>query len=316
MRFVFFGSPPFATPVLERLVASAHELVGLVTLPERRGGRGRKALESPLVLLAQRQDVPVLRPEDPHEPGVLAELEALAADVYLIASYGKILKPELFEAPPHGSLNVHASLLPRHRGASPIQRAILDGDAVTGVSIQRIVSALDAGDVLLSLECPIRTGEPGDTAGSLAAKLARLGGEAAVAALDRLASGEARFEPQDPDRVTYAPKLTKTDGVVDWTRPALELERLVRAMSPWPGARTTEAGGRELTLIAVEVVPLEDRRSEPGTVVAVGDRLVVATGDGALAVAELKPAGKRAMPAADYLRGARTAVGDRLGEAS
>lgn len=310
MRFVFFGSPPFATPVLTRLLASPHELCGLVTMPERRGGRGRKALESPLVTLATERAVPVWRPENPHDPDVLAGLAAVAADVYVIASYGKILKPVLFDAPPHGSLNVHASLLPRHRGASPIQRAILEGDPTTGVSLQRIVTELDAGDVLLSLECPI---EPGETSGQLAAKLAELGGEGATRALDVLASGDAHFEPQDVSRATYAKKLAKEDGRVDWTQSAEAIERLARAMTPWPGARTNEPGGRELTLIQVAVADQEPG-AEPGSVLTVGERLVVATGSGALAIDELKPAGKRAMNAADYLRGARLAVGDRLGE--
>ena len=307
MRTVFLGSPPFATPVLARLLDSRHRPSALVTRPDRPRGRGRSLEASPLVELAREADLEVLQPADPHAPQVLEHLRALAPQVLFVASYGVILKPALLELASHGALNAHASLLPRHRGASPIQAALLAGDAETGVSIQRIVAELDAGDVLLERRLAI---PPEATAGELFERLAELAGEAAVEALDALEEGTARFTPQDPARVTKARKLRKEHGLVDWTRPATELARFVRAMTPWPGARTQAPDGRELTLLAVRALA---ESGAPGSVLEAGPRLRVGCGAGSLELLELAPAGKRAMSAADWLRGARLAVGERMG---
>ena len=307
MRTVFLGSPPFATPVLARLLASEHRVLALVTRPDRPRGRGRSLEASPLVELARAHEVEVLQPTDPHAPEVLARLRELAPDVLFVASYGVILKPSLLELAPHGALNAHGSLLPRHRGAAPIQAAILACDAETGVSIQRIVEELDAGDVLLERRTPIHAH---DTAGDLFERLAALAGEAAVEALDSLERGEARFTPQDPERATYARRLRKQHGRIDWTRPAPELERFVRAMTPWPGARTSAPDGRELTLLAVRALEPDGLA---GAVHEAGPRLVVGCGAGSLEVLELAPAGRRAMAAGDWLRGARLRAGERLG---
>lgn len=317
MRTVFFGSPPFATAVFEALAQSEHVPVGLVTGPERPAGRGRRgqgrqAPESALVDAAKELGIPVLRPADPHDPGFLDELRALDADVFTIASYGFLMKPELFEMPALGSLNVHASLLPRWRGASPIQRAIEHGDATTGVTIQRIVSRLDAGDVLLARELAI---PPEVDAGQLLALLAPLGGAALVDALDILGAGRAVFTPQDESAMTYAKKLDKQDGLVDWSRPAEQLARHVRAMTPWPGAQTRDPKQRVLSLTRVTQVdpPATAERAAPGTLIAIEPEPVVMTGDGALEIVELKPAGKRAMSGTEFLRGARLEVGARFG---
>lgn len=312
MRFVFLGSPPFAAPVLARLVESSHRALALVTPPDRprgRGGRGRAAsgAGSPLVELAERHGLRVLRPADPHGEDTLAALRALEPQVLMVASYGVILKATLLELAPHGALNVHASLLPRHRGASPIAHAILAGDAVTGVCVQRIVRALDEGDVLLAREHRIG---PDATAGELLAELARLGGEAAVEALDRLDAGTATFTPQDGSRATYARKLAKEDGRIDWTTTAVELERFVRAMNPWPAAGARLPDGRELQVLRARVVG--DAGGRPGELLETEGRMVVATGRGALELLEVKPAGKRAQPADAFLRGARLARGARL----
>lgn len=310
MRVAFLGSPPFATPVLRRVLDSRHAVTALVTPPERRSGRSRST-EHPLVELAEGRGVPVLRPRDPHADDVLDALRAADPAVLLVASYGVLLKRSLLDLAPHGCLNVHASLLPRHRGASPIQYALLCGDAETGVTIQRIVPALDEGDVLVARPHPV---PPDATAGSLLADLAELGGRAAVEALDLLESGDARFTPQDPARATYAPKLKKHDGDVDWTRTADELERHVRAMHPWPTSRATLPDGRALQVLRARVVP--GARGAPGEVLEAAERLVVACGADALELVEVKPAGKRAMPAADFLRGARLEQGARLGGAA
>lgn len=307
MRTVFLGSPPFATPVLARLIDSRHRPLALLTRPDRPRGRGRALEASPLVELARAAGLEVLQPADPHVSEVLERLRALAPEVLFVASYGVILKPALLELAPHGALNAHASLLPRHRGASPIQAALLAGDTETGVSIQRIVAELDAGDVLLERRMAI---PPEASAGELFVHLAELAGAAAFEALDALERGAARFTPQDPARVTHARKLRKAHGLVDWMRPATELSRFVRAMTPWPGARTFAPDGRELALLAVRAL---DGGGAPGEVLEAGARLVVGCGEGRLELLELAPAGKRPMPAADWLRGARPALGERLG---
>ncbi len=281
-----------------------------MTAPDKPRGRGREVEPSELVLAAREQGIEVLQPADPHEPKVLERLRALAPDVLVVASYGVIMKPMLIDLAPHGSLNVHASLLPRWRGASPIQAAIAAGDERTGVSIQRIVPALDEGDVLHARERAIGAEE---TAGELLAALAELGGEAIVEALELLSSGRARFEPQDPSRASYARKLKKERGTIDWTRPARELARHVRAMNPWPGARTLDARGRELTVLVAREVAVH---GSPGVVLEAGARFVVACGENALELVQLTPAGKRPMSGAEYLRGARTNVGEQLGAAS
>lgn len=307
MRVVFFGSPPFAVPVFERLASSAHRVLALVTLPDRPQGRGRKLEPSPLVAAAEARGITVLQPPSPHEEEFLVRLREIDPDVLVVASYGVILRSALLELAPHGALNVHASLLPRHRGASPIQAAIAQGDAQTGVAIQRMVPALDAGDVLVERATPIG---PAETAGELGARLAALGGEATVAALDALESGRARFTPQDPTRATYTKKLRKEHGRVDWSRPAQELERQVRALNPWPLLRALDPKGRELAILRARAA---DGAGAPGEILAADQRLVVACGAGALEILELTPAGKRALSAAEFLRGARLERGTRMG---
>jgi methionyl-tRNA formyltransferase len=316
MRVVFFGSPPFALPVFARLLDGAHRPLALVTPPDRPRGRGQKLEPSALVDLARARGVPVLQPASPHTPEFLAELRALAPDVLVVASYGVIMKEELLALAPFGALNVHASLLPRHRGASPIQAAILAGDATTGVCVQRMVKALDEGDVLCSAERPIGSEE---TAGELLGALAPLGGEVLVDALDLLAAGKAVFTPQDGARATYARKLKKEHGRLDFGRPAAELARLIRALHPWPTARCLDPKGRELSILRARVHggdppgAAAERLGQPGELLArPGDGLCIACGEGALDVLEVTPVGKRPMAAAEFQRGARFAPGSRF----
>jgi len=310
VRTVLFGSPPFATPVLERLLASRHPVLALVTRPDKPKGRGREVALSPLAALAAARGVLVLQPPNPHEPEFLARLRALEPSVLLVASYGVILKRELLELAPQGALNVHASLLPRHRGASPVQAAILAGDRESGVSIQRMALALDEGDVLLAKPIAL---DGDETAGELLERLARLGGEAAVEALARLEGGTATFTPQDPRLASYARKLEKRAGHVDWTQPAEEIERLVRAMRPWPGARFLDPKGREVEVLRARTDRGPARELEPGTIVEADARFVVATGRGALELLELRAAGRNPLAAAEFLRGARLERGAVLG---
>jgi len=314
VRFVFLGSPPFATPVLERLLTSTFRPELVVTPAPRPRGRGRKVERSPVAVLAEEAGVPVLQPETVRDEGVLERLRAVEADVFLVVSYGELLRREFLEIPRRECLNVHPSLLPRWRGASPIQAAILAGDRQTGVSIQRVVLELDAGDVLAARRTEIL---PEETAGELAARLAELSGEVVIEALAAVASDTAEFVTQDEGAVTFCKRMKKEDGRVDWQRAPGELARLVRAMNPWPGARTTLPDGHVLSIWRARVVDAPSpSASTPGTILEAGERMTVACGprgEGALELVEVQAAGKRAMAAVDFLRGARLTAGQRLG---
>jgi methionyl-tRNA formyltransferase len=333
LRLVFLGSPPFATPVFSALLESRHSVLALVAKPDKPSGRGRKVDESPLVTIARERDVPVLQPTTTRDPDFVQRLRGIDPEVLVVASWGEILRKEMLELAPNGALNVHASLLPRHRGASPIQAAILAGDEQTGVSVQRIVAKLDEGDVLVRLETPIVEHE---TAGELLARLAEMGGTAIVGALDEIEKGTARFRPQDSSRATYASKIEKDAGWIDWTKRSVDLERHVRAMTPWPGARTKLADGRELVVLDLLPVsgapewivdeigpenlgwPLYPRVLDPlngpvpGTIVVVSDAPFVVTGQGLVELRKLKPAGKGAMDGSAWLRGAHLEPGARF----
>jgi methionyl-tRNA formyltransferase len=308
VRLVFLGSPPFATPVLASLVASPFRPLAIVTQPARARGRGKKVEESEVAALARREGIELLEPESVREPAVLARLRALEPDVFLVVSYGEILRPEFLAIPRLVALNVHPSLLPRHRGATPVQAAILAGDEVTGVAIQKIGAELDAGDILFALQTAIH---PDETAGELQARLAKWSGELVLPALELVESGRARYQPQDHTRATTCKKLTKEQGRLDWSEPAIELERRVRAMNPWPGTVTRLPGGADLYVWRARAA--RGGSGAPGTVLEASKRLVIATGDGSLELTEVQLAGKRILPAADFLRGARLAPGERLG---
>ena len=309
MRFVFLGSPPFATPVLERLLASRFRPELVVTPPSRPRGRGRRVTPSPVAELAGKKSVAVLQPDSVRDAGFLDQLRAVGADVFLVVSYGELLRQEFLDLARDECLNVHPSLLPRWRGASPIQAAILAGDRETGVSIQRVVLALDAGDVLVAQRTEIL---PDETAGELASRLAVLAGDVVLQAFEELASGEALFTPQEQAAVTVCKRLKKEHGPIDWTLAASALERHVRAMNPWPGAQTTLPDGKGLVVLRARVRPAEPGR-EPGAILAARASLCIACGEGSLELVEVQASGKRPMVAADFLRGARLAEGQRLG---
>lgn len=315
MRTVFLGSPPFATPILARLCASEHRPVAVVTAPSRPRGRGRAVRPSAVAELATAHELPLLTPASAREEAFLAELEALAPDVLLVASYGELLTQRVLDLPRRVPLNVHPSLLPRHRGATPVPAALLAGDRVTGVAIQRMVRELDAGDLLLVREVEVA---PGERAGELLARLAELSGELAIEALDLVAAGADRYTPQSSEGITYCRRLTKADGVLDFAEPALALERRVRAMHPWPLARTTLPGRRSRQLAVhravAQVTAVPPGISAPGTVLEAQDRLLVACGEGALELQEVQLEGKAPLAARDFLRGARLEPGLVLGE--
>lgn len=280
-------------------------MAAVITPPDRGRGRGRDVHTSPIAELAESGGVPLLRPATSKGPSFCSDLASHKPGVLVVASYGEILREEVLGLAPCGSLNVHASLLPRWRGAAPIQRAILAGDAETGVCVQRMVLALDEGDVLLERRTAIG---PEETGGALLARLAELGGEAIVTALNELEAGVAAFTPQDPGAVTYARKLVKADGKIDWSQPAHCLARQVRALHPWPGTRTDLPDGRSLVITEACA---EAGAGAPGSVLP-GPGLLVAAGEGALRLIRIKPAGKAEMGAAAFLNGTPLEAGEML----
>ena len=308
LRVVFFGTPAFAVPTIDRVLASRHPLAGVVTQPDRPSGRGQNTTDSPVKMRARAAGVPVLQPVTLKDPAFMAALSALGADIGVVAAYGKILSEAVLAVPRLGMINVHASLLPRHRGAAPVHRAILAGDTETGVTIMRVVKALDAGPMLTRVRRAIGADE---TSEEVEHELARLGADLLVAALDDLARSAAHETPQDDSAATYAPRLTKDDGLIHWEWPAARIHNLVRGLHPWPHAHTFVNRAR---LILRRTAPaIGCSVALPGEIVAAaGDRLRVATGDGGIDLIELQAEGKRPMSPRDFLAGHRLSVGDRF----
>ncbi len=306
MRIVFFGTPEFAVPSLRALLRERYDVVGVVTQPDRPQGRSRSTLVAPPVKAeAEGAGIPVHQPARPLGDLFLAAIRRLEPDLGVVVAYGHILRPVLLALPRLGMINVHASLLPRWRGAAPIQHAILAGEEETGVSVMQMEEGLDSGPVLHRIATQLGSQE---TAGSLSARLAELGAAALVDALSLIAAGLATPEPQDPARATFAPKIDRDSARLDWRRDAAALSRQVRAFDPAPGAWTTH---EDAPLKLFGAVPTQDR-GEPGSVLSAGDRLVVGCGEGALAVRDVQPAGRMRLPVGDWVRGRGIAVGSRL----
>lgn len=306
MRIVFFGTPEFAVPSLRALLRERFTIAGVVTQPDRPQGRSRSVLVPPPVkTLALAEGLPVLQPAKPTGDLFMAALRRMAPDLGVVVAYGHVLRPEVLELPPRGMINVHASLLPRFRGAAPIQHAILAGDAETGVSIMQMEAGLDSGPVLHRVTTPIL---PDDTGGSLAARMADLGASALVEALSLIVAGAARPQPQDESAVTFAPKIDRTVARIDWTRPAGAVARQIRAFDPVPGAWTA-LGEDPVKLFSPRV---SDRSGEPGEVLAAGERLLVACGSGSVMLREVQPAGKNRMSVEAWVRGRGIEAGRRL----
>jgi methionyl-tRNA formyltransferase len=304
MRVVFFGTSTFAVPSLEAVAASGHQVMLCVTQPDRARGRGLSVEPTPVKVVAQRLGLPIAQPER-LDAGTLA---STPSDVGVLASYGKMVPQSVLVAPRHGLLGVHPSLLPKYRGASPVAWAILGGERTTGMTIYRLNDALDAGEILLQEPVEICAGE---TAQALTARLAQIGAQCVVRALAELAQGRARWIAQDGAQATVAPKLTKVQGRVDWQQPAQALERLVRALTPWPGV-VCAWKGEPLKLCHVRV-GAGSGEAAAGTVVGVAERTVlVQTGQGVLELVEVQPAGRRRMTIAEFLAGHPMHVGERL----
>ena len=310
LRIIFAGTPDFSVPSLEALLAAGQEVVAVYTQPDRPAGRGRKLTPSPVKAAALAQGLPVFQPPTLRNEGAVADLRALAADLMVVVAYGLLLPQAVLDAPRLGCVNVHASLLPRWRGAAPIQRALLAGDGESGVTIRRMAAGLDTGPMYLLRPLAIA---PRETGGGLSDKLATLGAQALVEALPGIADGSLIPVPQDDDLANYAHKLSKAEAEVDWSRPAVEIDRLIRAFDPWPVAQTSLEGvslrlwGSELT----DLIP--PPTALPGQVLAAGKGgIEVATGAGVLRLTRLQPPGKRPMSAAEFLN-ARHLDGARLG---
>ena len=303
MRLIFMGTPDFAVPALDALVEAGHEVACAYTQPPRPAGRGKKDRPSPVQERAEALGIPVRHPASLKGAEAQAEFAALGADLAVVAAYGLILPQAVLDAPRRGCLNIHASLLPRWRGAAPIHRAVMAGDAETGVCIMRMEAGLDTGPVLLREAVPIAEGE---TTGEVHDSLAALGGRLIVEALARL--DDLTPEPQPEEGVTYAAKVDKAEAAVDWSRPAPEVAWQINGLSPFPGAWTLHAGRRLRLLRAVA----EEGQGAPGAMLP-GEGLRVACGSGAIGVLELQPEGRGRLSAGDWLRGARLAAGERLG---
>jgi methionyl-tRNA formyltransferase len=309
LRIVFFGTPEFAVPSLRALIASRHRIIGAVTQPDRPRGRGQRVTESPVKQTALEHEIPVLQPERIRDPDFARALAAWQPELGVVAAYGKLIPDELLRLPRHGMINVHASLLPLYRGAAPVHRAVIDGQPITGVTIMRVVKALDAGGMFAKVQRPIG---PDDTSADVERDLAALGATLLVDVIEQIASGTAHEEPQDDARSTYAPRLTRDEGLIDWSLPATVLHNRVRGLYPWPHAYTYLDGSRLIVLksradsgVATEV---------PGTVVGVSrDEIEVSTGDGGrLGLLEIQPEGRRGMRVRDFLAGHPVAIGTRL----
>jgi methionyl-tRNA formyltransferase len=309
VRIVFWGTPEFATPALRALVGEGHDVVGVVTQPDRPQGRSRSTLvASPVKVIAVEEGIPVLQPEQPKSPEFIKALETLEPDASIVVAYGRILSKAVIDTPRLGTFNVHASLLPHLRGAAPIQAAILEGLTETGVTIMRLVPALDAGPMLLRRATPVAEDE---TYGELALRLAELGALALIEALTLVDLGIAIEQQQDDAAATYAPKVDREHSRVDWTQPAVQVARGIRAYDPKPGAFTTN-GDAELKLFGANAAHAHER--SPGEILGVdAGGLTVACGEGAVSIAYVQPAGKPRMTAEAWARGRGSAVGTRLG---
>ena len=312
-RIIFMGTPDFAVPSLKALLDSGENVVCVITQPDRPKGRGRKLTPPPIKELALQAGLPVLQPEKIREEGFLAKLKELNPDLIVLTAYGRILPAALINLPPHGTINVHASLLPKYRGAAPIQWAIINGETETGVTIMQMDEGLDTGDILLADKIPI---SPDDTAGSLFEKLAELGGSTLQKALELLRKNELIPIRQDDGLATHAPLLRKEDGLADWSKPAEQISCLIRGLDPWPTTYTLLAGKR-LRLFSPQVADQNDCQyidSGPGTICrADHNGLLVSTGKGYLLIREVQPEGSKRMTVDAFLRGRPIKPGIRLG---
>ena len=306
MRIVFMGTPAFAVPSLEALLRSGHQVVGVVTQPDKPRGHGQALSPSPVKQICMRVGVPVLQPTKMKDPDFLDALRAWQPDVIAVTAFGRILPPVILELPPRGCVNVHASLLPKYRGAAPIQWAVINGEQETGITTILMDPGMDTGPMLLQERVQIH---PEETAGELAVRLAQVGARLLIKTVAELEAGRLTPTAQDHAGATLAPMLKKEDGWLDWTRPAHEIVNRVRGLTPWPGAYTY-AGGERWMIRRAHVVEQAELAGPPGTVVQVlKDRLMVVAGQGLVAILELQPENSRRMSVREYQAGHRLSTG-------
>ena len=311
VRIVFFGTPDFAVPTLRKLLDSPHPVVAVVTQPDRPRGRGQRVSESPVKALAQARGLPVLQPSRLRDPEFAEAFRALQPDLGVVAAYGKLLPEDILSLPRHGMINVHASLLPKYRGAAPVHRAVIDGEAETGVTIMRMEKMLDSGPMLAKVRRPIG---PHETSDVIERDLAELGADLLVSVVDQIDAGVHREELQDFMLCSYAPRLTKEEGLIDWTLPASYIHNRVRGLYPWPHAYTYLNGVR-LIILQTHV---EDARTDapPGAIVTASrDNLHVATGhEGRIAIDRVQLEGGKPLDIREFLAGHRIATGAQMGK--
>ena len=308
MKIVFMGTPEFAVPSLKALCENGYEVVGVFTQPDRPKGRGNKVIASPVKQLAVEKGIPVFQPQRIRKDGV-EELKALAPDLCVTAAFGQILSQEILDIPTLGTINVHASLLPRHRGSAPINWAILQGDETVGVTTMMTDKGIDTGDMLLKAETPYIQGE---TAGEMTVRMAELGAQLLIDTLKQLEAGTLVRIPQEHDKMTYDPMLTKEMGIIDWTHTAADIVNRIHGLNPWPGCSTAVEAGR-LKLLRAEIA---DGAGQPGEIIVADPKagLVIAAGEGAVCITQLQAPGGKPMNSKDYLRGHPMAVGTVLKE--
>lgn len=309
MRLLFMGTPDFAATILEKLQDSGHEIIGVVTQPDKQKGRGREMACSAVKQQALQHDLMVYQPNKVKEEEFIQKVKELAPEVIVVAAFGQILPKAFLDIPSFGCINVHASLLPKYRGAAPIQYSILDGEEETGITIMHMDVGVDTGDMILQGKVPIT---PEETGGSLFDKMAVLGGELLMEALEKIENNTAQRIPQDNEKASYVKMITKEMGKIDFSQPAIKIERLIRGLNPWPSAYTY-LEGKTLKLWKAEVEQ-EEYKSLPGEIVWVKkDSFAVMTGEGALIIKELQLEGKKRMSAQAFLLGCPVQVGTQLG---
>ncbi len=314
MKIVFMGTPDFAAGALEALIKSGHEITAVVTQPDRAKGRSKELLPSPVKVCALDHGIPVMQPRKIKTPEGVEELKRYPADIYIVAAFGQILSREILDIPRFGCLNIHASLLPRYRGASPIQHVIIDGEKKTGITIMQMDTGIDTGDMLYKKEIEIA---PDDNYETLHDKLMLLGGEAIVEALALLEAGKLTPEKQDDSASCYASLIEKNMGEIDFSKSAVAIDRLIRGMTPWPSAYTFYQGKQLKIWKALPAVTEKALGRMPGEILKVDkESVTVSTGEGSLKILELQLEGKKRMSAHDFLLGIRMTPGDMLGSVS
>ena len=309
MRVVFWGTPEFAAPTLRALIGEGFEVVGVVTQPDKPQGRSREIIPSPVKQIALDEELPLFQPKNAKDPELYQLLSKLEPDISVVVAYGHILPQNIIDLPKMGTLNIHASLLPALRGAAPIQAAIRQGDTETGITVMRVVKALDAGPMILQAEVPILEDE---TYGELQVRLSELGALTLIEALTLISIGEAKETPQDDSRATFAPKINRESARINWRDSAIEISRLIRAFDPKPGAFTTTPKG-DVKMFGPKV--MDGIKGKPGEVLKTTGELVIACGIDALRIAEVQPSGKSRMTVHDWIRGRGTEPGDIYGGA-